>query len=266
MRRRSTASTETSGVSRPSSASPAAYETVLPPPPYGQHEDVRRAAQLLDDLEHRGLLAGPAVRVERVDEHVRAAVGELLGRDEGLVEVALDLEHRRAEHARLRELRAGHRALRRQHDRRDPRPGRVRRRARRGVPRRGAEHGGRALLDRLRDGDGHPAVLVRAGRVGRLPLEPELGDPRRAGEPRRGEQRRRALAEAHDRGRRRDREPVAEALDEGDRHRLPESTPSRALRCRGRRRRAARSPRRATRGARGSTQARPRRGPRAPRA
>ena len=64
-------------VDAPSSEKPFAYATLLPPPPYGQREHVGGAAELLDDLERRRLLALDPVRVERVDEHQHAALGQL---------------------------------------------------------------------------------------------------------------------------------------------------------------------------------------------
>ena len=69
-----------------------------------EDECVRRAAELLDDLQHRGLLPGAPVRVQGVDEHVGSAARELLGRCERGVEVASHLEHDRAQHPRLGEL------------------------------------------------------------------------------------------------------------------------------------------------------------------
>ena len=157
-------------------------------------ERVRRAAELLDDLVHRGLLAGDAVRVERVDEDVRAALGKRTRRRQRLVEAAAHLEHARAEHPRLRELPGSDGAFRDEHERRQPGSRCVSRRRRGRVPGRRADHRLGALLDRLRHGDGHPPVLVAPGRVRALPLQPQL-DAVALGEPRSGKQRRRALAE-----------------------------------------------------------------------
>ena len=66
------------------------------------------------------------------------------------------------------------------------------------------------------DGHGHAAVLEAPGRVRALALEPEL-DAEPLGEPRRAEERRRALAERDDRRRSVERQPVAVALDERSR-------------------------------------------------
>ena len=68
-----------------------------------------------------------------------------------------------------------HGARGREHDCGQPGARRVRRRRRGGVARRGADHRAGALLQRLRDRNGHAAVLVRGGRVRRLPLGPQLG-------------------------------------------------------------------------------------------
>ena len=245
----------------------------VPTPAVGQHECVGRAAELVEDLEDGGLLPCAAVGVERVDEDMRPPRAELLGCPERGVEVAADLEDRRPQHPRLRELRAGDGALRRQDERRQSGPRRIGGRARRGVPGRRADHRLGPGLERLRDGDRHAAVLVRARRVGRLPLQPQLaqaGGPRQAVGP---EQRGRALAERHDRRRRRHRQALPEPFDEGNGHRrmssrfrrsptMPSPAPPRL---------AGRRPgspwrRRARRAARRSPRARPRRGPPAPRA
>ena len=70
----------------------------------------------------------------------------------------------------------------------------IRRRRRGRVAGRRAHDGRRAALDRPRDGDAHPAVLERAGRIRAFPLEPELdAEPLR--QARRPQQRRVALAE-----------------------------------------------------------------------
>ena len=70
-----------------------------------------------------------------------------------------------------------------------------------------------------RDGDGHAAVLEAAGRVRALELEIGLGaDP--LGEPRRVDQRRRALVQGHDRIAGLERQVVAVALDQRAWHQL----------------------------------------------
>ena len=74
-------------------------------------------AELLEDLERRGLLALDAVRVERVDEHMGAARGELACDGERLVEGAAHLEQPRAERTGLGELPDRDRARRLEHER-----------------------------------------------------------------------------------------------------------------------------------------------------
>ena len=107
----------------PASAKPLAYATRVAAAAVGQREHVRRAAELLDDLERRGLLALDPVRVERVDER-EAPRRPARGSRERVVEAAADLDDLGAGRARLRLLRGGDGAGRVQHD------GRRRRRAR----------------------------------------------------------------------------------------------------------------------------------------
>ncbi len=170
---------------RPSSAKPWRTRGVAAAA-VREREHVGRAAELLDDLERRRLLALDPVRVERVDEHVRAALGELAGSCERLVEAAAHLEHPRADSARLGELRRRDRARRA-----SARPPSARRAPRTPPPTRRCSRSTRRrrlapVLDRLRDRDGHAAVLEAAGRVRALPLELELDaeplrEPRRTG-------------------------------------------------------------------------------------
>ena len=224
-------------------------------------EGVRSAAELLDDLEDGRLLALAPVRVERVDERVRAAGRQLARRGERIVEAAVHLEHARPERARLGELAAGHGAARLQHHGRDAGAGRVGRGRGGRVPGRGADHGAGALLERLRDGDRHPTVLVAARRVRALPLEPDLAaEP--SGETGRREQRRRALAERDDGRRGADGQALAVALDQRyvRSHvwdRTTDATPSRARRRPGRRSHAAPSACRGSRAAPRCRRARP---------
>ena len=82
----------------------------------GQHERVRCAAELLDDLEHGCPLAGDPVRIEGVDEHVIAALAEHSRRVERLVEAAAHREHARPECPSLDQLPAGS-ALGHEHER-----------------------------------------------------------------------------------------------------------------------------------------------------
>ena len=124
----------------------------------GEDERVRRASELLDDLEHGCLLPLDPVRVERVDEHVVAPVGEPAGGRERLVEAAAHRQHAGPERARLDEL-AGRRALGDEDERGQPGAGGVRSGRRSGVPGRRADHGARTVLECLRHGDRHPRSL-----------------------------------------------------------------------------------------------------------
>ena len=149
---------------------------------------------------------------------------------ERLVEAAADLEHARAERARLRQLpgRDGARGL---EDRgAEARPGRVGGGGGGRVPGRRADDRLGALLERLRDRHRHAAILEGAGRVRALALEPEL-EPEPLGEPLGADERRRALAERHERRRVGDRQAVAVAIDRG---RPPERPNERPLRSRSR--------------------------------
>src|SRR5262249_25248634 len=81
-----------------------------------------------------------------------------------------------------------------------------------GVPGRGADDPLGAVLHRLRDDDGHPAVLEAPGRVHPLELEVQL-DPELGAERARAHERRAALAERERWRRRPDGQAVAVALD-----------------------------------------------------
>ena len=133
-----------------------------------QGQQVGGAAELLDDLERRGLLALEPVRVERVDEDVRAAGRELDRRLERLVEAAAHLQEPRARRLGPERACRARRRPREQHD--------CAQAGARGV---GGSRGGRvagrraddrlrAALERLGDRDRHPAVL-EAARSGSLP-------------------------------------------------------------------------------------------------
>src|SRR5581483_5025244 len=98
----------------------------VPAAAVGENEGIRRRPELFDDLEDRRLLALDAVRVERVDEDVVAALAELLRGGERLVEAPAHGEHVRAERTSLDQLPAGG-ALCDEHDRAEPGPGCVRR-------------------------------------------------------------------------------------------------------------------------------------------
>ena len=189
---------------------------------------------------------------------------QLSRRRQRLVEASAHLEHRRAEHAALRDFRACNRAGRAENDRRDPRPRGVGGRGGRGVSGRGADDRLGAVLDRLRDGHGHPAVLVGAGGIGCLPLQPQLPHPERLAKSWRAQQRRRALTERDDRGRGAHREPVAIAVDQGNGQAFA-PTPTRAPRLLDPRRPGVRSHHRVIRASPGSSRARRRRFRPAPR-
>ena len=105
----------------------------------GDDERVGRAAELLDDLEDGGLLALAPVRVERVDERVRAAVGELRAASSASSKLPRTSSTRAPSSAGLRELRAGDGALGHEHDRRDAGARGVRGGGRGGVAGRGAD-------------------------------------------------------------------------------------------------------------------------------
>ena len=70
----------------------------------GQAVDVGSVAEGVDDLEGRRLLALDAGRVHRVDELDRVGLGELAGEGQAVVEVAVDLQQRRAVGDRLAQL------------------------------------------------------------------------------------------------------------------------------------------------------------------
>ena len=183
-------------------------------------ERAGRLAELLDDLEGGGLLAFDPVRVDRVDELDRVLLGELADDRQGVVEVALQGDDAGAVHQRLGELADRDLALRDDHRAAHAGARGVGGGAGRGVAGRGADHRLRPAPLRPRDGDRHPPVLEAAGRV--RPLELEVGagaDPLR--EPRRLDQRRRALLEADDRVAGLERQPVPVPLDQAPLHPAP---------------------------------------------
>ena len=197
-------------------------ELAKPAPPGGHvagvpdrdRERVRRLAELLGDLEGGRLLALDPVRVDRVDELDRMAVGERPDDLERLVEVAAQGDHPRTVHQRLGELADRDPPLGHDHRAAQPGAGGVGGRARRRVPGRGADHRLCARPLRPRHREGHPAVLEARGRVRALELQQHaradaLGDHRRLHE------RRRALVQADDRIAGLERQPVAIPLDEG---------------------------------------------------
>src|SRR5439155_21864742 len=72
-----------------------------------------------------------------------------------------------------------------------------------------------AVLDGLGDGEDHPAILERAGRVLALDLGVEIPQAEAGAEPAERDERRLTLAQADDRRGVRDRQERAIALDEG---------------------------------------------------
>ena len=163
-----------------------------------EREDGRWRAELLEDLECGRLLTLEPVGVERIDEHVRSALGELARGGEGLVERAAHLEHACTEGARLGELPECHCSRRLQDERRQAGTRGVGGRRGGRVTGRGADDRAPAFLERLRERDGHPTVLERAGGVRALTLEPDV-EIEASGETRRRQQRRAAFAKRHDR-------------------------------------------------------------------
>ena len=189
----------------------------------GDRERTRRLAELLDHLEGRGLLALDPVRVDRVHELDRVLLRKLADEGERVVEVASDRDHARAVHQRLGELADRDLALGDDDGAAHPGPRRVGGGACRRVAGRGADHGLSAAAGRARDGDGHAAVLERAGRVGALELEE---DPRAHALRDHGrlDQRRRALVQGHHGVAFLERQVLAVALDQPGWHGLADLT------------------------------------------
>src|SRR3546814_1027004 len=67
---------------------------------------VRRATQRFDDFKCGGLLTLQTIGVDRVDDRDRRGLADLLDETHAVVEVALDLDHDRAVHDRLREFKS----------------------------------------------------------------------------------------------------------------------------------------------------------------
>ncbi len=180
-------------------------------------EDVGRPAEVVADLERGRLLAGQAVRVDRVHERDRVVVagGQLAHDPERRVEVAVDRDDPGPGDERLEEL--AHRDLAARQDDDDLEPGRraVGRRRGRRVAGRGTGDRARAELQRPAHRDDHPAVLEAPGRVRALDLEEEVREPELGTEPPGVDERRRALAEGDRRRRVGDREEPPVALDKG---------------------------------------------------
>ena len=169
--------------------------------------------ELLADLEGGRLLPLDPIRVDGVDQLDRVALGQLADDPERVVEVAADRDHARAVHQRLGELADRDLALGDDHGPAQSGPGRVGGGACGRVAGRRADHGLGAVLDGARDGNGHPAVLERAGRVGALDLQIHPGaDALR--DQRSGKQGRAALVERDDRVVLADRQVLAVFLDQ----------------------------------------------------
>ena len=150
--------------------------------------------ELLDDLEHRRLLPFASVRVDGVDEHVGAA------RASSCAAASASSKSPRTSSTVAPSIRVWATLAP------ATAPSGVRTTA--GMPARAAYAAADAAVfpveaqitasasssSCLRDRNGHPAILVRARRIGCLPFEPEL-DPEQLGEARRTQERSRPLAE-----------------------------------------------------------------------
>ena len=134
------------------------------------------------------------MRAERIDERVVAAGAELARRRERLVEAAAHLQQLGAERAGLSELAGGDRALGLEHDRDEAGARRVGGGRGGSVAGRGADDRPGSVLERLRDRNGHPAVLEAPRRVQHLQLEVEV-EPEPLREARRRDEWRRALTQ-----------------------------------------------------------------------
>ena len=175
---------------------------------------IGRIAQFLDDLKARRLLALKPVRIDRIDDGDRLRLTDFADETQGIIEIAVDRHNFGAVHEGLAQLAEGDLPRRQQHDAGDPRPRRVSGRGRGSIPGRGADHGLRSFLDRLRERHGHPAILERAGRVEPLVLHEDLAiapDPR--AQLRRMDERRGAFVQRDERRRLRHRKKLAVARD-----------------------------------------------------
>ena len=178
---------------------------------------VRCPAEVVDDLERGGLLAGDAMWIDAVDEDrprgstvLRQAAHE----PQRVVEAALDRDDTSPAEERLHELSAGDAPGREDDDRLEAGRCRIGRGRRRRVPRGGADHGPGTLLERAGDGHDHAPILERSGRVETLDLELELGDADRAAEGTGVHERRIPLPEGDRRGRGGDRQEGRVALQQ----------------------------------------------------
>src|SRR5699024_5797010 len=180
----------------------------------GQEMQIGRAAEHVDDLESGRLLPLDTHRVDRVDQtDLRVGGGGLAGQFEAVVEVAVDLDDRRAVHDRLGQLARRDLALRDEDRAAHPGARGVRRRGGRGTSGRGAQHRLLPPCTRVGHRHRHPAVFERPGRVEPLHLQVDVtaGDP---GEVVRRDERGAALVQGHGLPVVPDRQPVAIGLDE----------------------------------------------------
>ena len=175
------------------SRNPAQYALMFPALPTGIARISGAPPELVADLEGGRLLPVEAEGVDRVDQ--RDGMLVLLGQGpddaQGVVEVALDRDDPRAGGEGLEQLAERGLAAWQHHDHLEPGRRAVGRRRRRGVPRRCTDDGLRALLDGLRHGHDHAAVLERSGRILALDLEGGGSGRRWRAEPLGADQRRR---------------------------------------------------------------------------
>ena len=174
---------------------------------------VGSAAQRVTDLERRRLLPLEPVGVDRIDQHGRVPLGEDPGHLQGRVEVPVDLQQAGPVDQRLGHLPGGDLSGGNQDRAHDPRLGGVGGRRGAGVAGRRAYDHARPRLDRLGDGQGHPAVLEGARGVGAFELQIDLT----SGRLRQGlgvDQRRTALRQRHHRRGRVHWQPVPVLLDD----------------------------------------------------
>src|SRR4051812_43194434 len=83
---------------------PARVRCRVPPTAVWQCEDIRRASELLDELERSRLLSFDAVRVRRVDDGVAVAFRELERRRERILECSVDRDEATADRTHLTDL------------------------------------------------------------------------------------------------------------------------------------------------------------------
>src|ERR1041385_5807389 len=137
-----------------------------------QHQMIRNTPfKLLCEFERNRLLPFDAKRIDRVNQVNRTVFGKLANHVHANIEIGLDLQHLRAVVQRLRQLRMTHLTTRNDDRARQIGARGLRRETRRRVPRACTRDESRAELKRLRDGDSHPRVFERPGRIATLMLE-----------------------------------------------------------------------------------------------